>query len=639
MNNVNLEWANVVAEELYRSGVRTICISPGSRSTPLVLAFAKLRKIVADLQVLVHIDERSAGFFALGLAKVSKKPVVLLCTSGTAAANYYPAIIEAFYSSVPIVILTADRPPELRDCGAGQTIDQIQMYGNHLRYFFEVGTPEISEFKLKYLRSLIGYAVGIATDNDLAGPVHLNFAFADPLVPETLDEILAPEQLESEIFKPEILKPETLIFSQSQDFQPNNQPHYQVISGKKILSVNAIKNLATQIKNSPCGIIVVGVYDAEPEFAAAVKALAEVTGYPLLAEAAGMNRQGTISHYDSFLRATQVLPTPDLIIRFGVMPTSKSFLLWQNNSAGKNIEKIPEKISGNISEKNTEQIIIGNGKNTDPTHNLVQNINADAISFCNDLTNYFRENNLENQDQIQDENQDQKLISTKLNWRQSFEKIELITKNAKTKFLDGIDCLFDGKVFSELGKWLPENTLLYVANSTAIRDLDSFFHSENQIKILVNRGANGIDGTLSSALGAAFGSDLPVVLICGDLAFYHDLNGLMAVKKYGIKLTVILLNNDGGGIFEMMPISIFKPIFEEFFGTAHGLDFAPIVRAYDGDFIQIKNYQHLQECVLNSLQTAGTQVLEVKTNRQQNQQLHQQFWEFIRAQILADFEI
>lgn len=583
MTNPNIIWANVVAEELYRSGVRTICISPGSRSTPLVMAFASYREVYQDLELLVHIDERSAGFFALGLAKVTRQPVVLLCTSGTAAANYYPAIIEAFYSEIPLVVLTADRPPELRDCGAGQTIDQIQMYGNHIRYFFEVGSPEISEFKLRYLRSLICHSVSIARGEafSLAGAVHLNFAFADPLLPPSSDPLIDPNRIEQ-------------------------SSHIQTIKGKSILSETEIAQIAKQITNTPKGLIMVGVYDAPAGFEDVVKTLAEVTGYPLFAEATGMNRHGVIGCYDSFLRSPSFLDSleisqvPALVIRFGAMPTSKHYQLW---------------LKSNIN-RYSQQIIIGNGKNTDPTHGFAQIINADPINFCTQLTNYLQAQNYQNQD---------------ISWKQYFTQIELVTKQAIAQFLEPIDILFDGKVYSELARWLPKHTHLYVANSSAIRDLDSFFHCDRPITVLVNRGANGIDGTLSSALGAAWGCDQPMILICGDLAFYHDLNGLMAVKKFDINLTVILLNNDGGGIFEMLPISNFNPPFEEFFGTAHGLDFAPIVKAYGCDYIQIQNWQHFQVSVLNSIQTEGTQILEIKSDRCQNKQLHQQFWEFIES--------
>ena len=221
--NRNTLWASIVAEELYRSGVRTVCISPGSRSTPLVIAFAELRDRYTDFQLLVHIDERSSSFFALGLAKLKMVPVALLCTSGTAAANYYPAIIEAYYSRIPLVVLTADRPPEMRDCGSGQTIDQINIYGKHVRYFFEVGAPEIIGFRLRYLRSLISRSVSIAIGkgDTPAGAVHLNFPFADPMPPiPVLNDV--PEDLE-------LSSPEAIFGN------PSGAAYSQIIAGRRSL--------------------------------------------------------------------------------------------------------------------------------------------------------------------------------------------------------------------------------------------------------------------------------------------------------------------------------------------------------------------------------------------------------------------
>ncbi len=576
--NRNTIWASAIAEELYRSHIRTVCVSPGSRSTPLVMAFAAYQ----ELELLVHIDERSAGFFALGLAKVTRQPVALLCTSGTAAANYYPAIIEAFYSGIPLVVLTADRPPELRNCGAGQTIDQIKMFGDHVRYFFEVGVPEISDFKLRYLRSLISHAVAIARGQGTtpAGAVHLNFAFADPLTP-------VPDQQE--------------YVTSSLGWQGRDQAYTQLVLGERSLSQAAIAVLCQQILDSRQGIIVIGVYDAPTGFATVVKDLAAVIGYPLLVESTGMDRQHVIGGYDSFLRSPEFCEThiPQLVIRFGAMPTSKAYQLW-----------LEQHINSGL-----QQIIVNNGNNTDPTHGGVQIINTNAVTFCQQLVAAYP-----------DFAPLKKVESKATKWQQDFVKAEEITQIAIAKFMASTENLFDGKVYTELAQWLPEHTHLYVASSSPIRDLDSFFHNYQNIPVLVNRGANGIDGTLSSALGAAWGAEQPMVLICGDLAFYHDLNGLMAIKKYQINLTVILLNNDGGGIFDMLAIANYEPPFEEFFGTPHGLDFAPIAIAYGCEYTQITDWDHFKQAVLRSLNQSGTQILEIKSDRQQNKQLHQNFW-------------
>jgi 2-succinyl-5-enolpyruvyl-6-hydroxy-3-cyclohexene-1-carboxylate synthase len=581
--NRNTLWASIVAEELYRSGVRTVCISPGSRSTPLVIAFAELRDRCSDFQILVHIDERSSSFFALGVAKMQMSAVALLCTSGTSAANYYPAIIEAYYSRIPLVVLTADRPPEMRDCGSGQTIDQINIYGKYVRYFFEVGTPEMVGFRLRYLRSLISRSASIALGKGEtpAGAIHLNFPFADPMSP-----MLVPDDVPEDLA---LSSPEAIFGN------PSGGAYSQVIAGKRSLDTNAIATIANQLISHPKGVIVVGVYDAPPEFLAAVRRLARATGYPLLIEATGALRRDEIGYYDSFLRSPNFCKThaPDMVIRFGAMPTSKSYLLW---------------LERHIS---CHQIVVGS-INSDPTHGLTQSLNVYSVSFCEQMASY-----LENY--AQSGWQDKQ-------WHLDFELAESIAEHAIAEYLATIDELFDGKVYAELAQILPEDSYIYVASSTPIRDLDTFFHSDRAITVLANRGANGIDGTLSSALGAAWGCDHPMVLICGDLAFYHDLNGLLAAKKYNISLTVILLNNDGGGIFELLPISKFENTFEEFFGTAHGLDFAPIVQAYSCEHILIQDWQHLHESVLSSIMTNGTQVLEIRSDRKRNKELHFTIW-------------
>ncbi|WP_271251956.1 2-succinyl-5-enolpyruvyl-6-hydroxy-3-cyclohexene-1-carboxylic-acid synthase [Pseudanabaena sp. Chao 1811] len=581
--NRNTLWASIVAEELYRSGVRTVCISPGSRSTPLVIAFAELRDRHSDFRILVHIDERSSSFFALGLAKVQMAPVVLLCTSGTAAANYYPAIIEAYYSRIPLVVLTADRPPEMRDCGSGQTIDQINIYGKHVRYFFEVGTPEIIGFRLRYLRSLISRTVSIAVGkgDTPAGAVHLNFPFADPMPP-----IPVPTDIPEDLA---LSSPEAIFGN------PSGGAYSQIITGMRAIDTNAIAAIANQIISHPKGVIVVGVYDAPNDFLASVRRLARATGYPLLIEATGAHRRDEIGHYDSFLRSPNFCKThaPEIVIRFGAMPTSKSYMLW---------------LERHIS---CQQIVVGS-TNSDPTHGITQSLNIYPATFCEQLANYL-------------ENYAQTAWQDK-QWRLDFELAESIAEHTINDALGAIEELFDGKVYAELAQILPANSHIYVASSTPIRDLDTFFHSDRPIKVLANRGANGIDGTISSALGAAWGCDQPMVLICGDLAFYHDLNGLLAAKKYDISLTIILLNNDGGGIFNLLPISKFEDTFEEFFGTAHGIDFAPIISAYNCKHVLIQDWQHFHKALTNSLESQGTQVLEIKSDRQRNKELHFSIW-------------
>ncbi|NJK34888.1 MAG: 2-succinyl-5-enolpyruvyl-6-hydroxy-3-cyclohexene-1-carboxylic-acid synthase [Oscillatoriales cyanobacterium SM2_2_1] len=571
-SNRNTVWASVALEALYGSGVRLLCLSPGSRSTPLAIAAAELRQLHSDFRILVHLDERSGGFFALGAAKRQRQPIALLCTSGTAAANYFPAVVEAYYSQVPLVILTADRPPALRDCGSGQTIDQLHLYGTYVRWFFEVGTPEVGLPNLRSLRANCQRAVATAGGHgDVpAGPVHLNFPFAEPLTP-TVD-------------------PNLPVIPELPQCLPRTHQ-----TGKRTLPTEAIATLAKLIAASPRGAIVVGVYDAPPEFAQAVRKLSQRCRYPLLADALGLDRIGAIAHFDSFLRSSRFAESyaPQLIIRFGAMPISKFYGQWTEQ------------------HHRCQKIVVGS-PNLDPIHGNTQFLNVDATSFCEQLSDY-----LENFLELPWQNQ---------HWRLGFTHAETITLKTIQSFLASQTELFEGKVFAELGDWLPDRTMIYVSNSMPIRDLDTFFHSYESHRVLCNRGANGIDGTLSSALGAAWQSELPLVLVCGDLAFFHDLSSLHTGKNYNIKLTIILLNNNGGGIFEFLPIAQHEPPFEELFATPHNLDFEPLAIAYGADYERIETWEQFRDSVLQSLRLPGVKVLEVGTKRSQNYQLHQRLW-------------
>jgi len=629
VSNRNSLWASIVAEEIYRCGVRTVVISPGSRSTPLAVAFAQMRQETKDgdspLRIVVQLDERSAAFFALGLAKKTQCPVALLCTSGTAAANYFPAVVEANYSRVPLVVLTADRPPELRECGAPQTIDQIKLYGNMVRWFVEVGIPDVTPFRLRYARSVTGRAVYIAAGMGEmpAGPVHLNFAFADPLPP-----LPVPGDVPDDL---PLIAPNAFVGGQGKvpSYISGNgkekipaTPYHTIVRGQIYLPTDLLATLANQIISHHRGVIVVGVSaDLPPQFTVAVKQFATATGYPLLVEATGMDRRDTISHYDTFLKAPHFARdhAPTLIIRFGAMPTSKAYLLWLEQHIA------------------CLQMVVGT-TNTDPTHGRTQVVNGDPVLFCQQITEYLSTYGPMGWQSPQ--------------WQRDFDCANALTDGLMREFLQltnqnqgigapsqpqnapyhpmphhpqGTHKLFEGQVFAELAAWLPDQTPIYIASSMPIRDMDTFFHPQRHLPVLANRGANGIDGTVSSALGAAWGSGQPMILICGDLAFYHDLNGLLAAKQYDINLTIILLNNDGGGIFEMLPIAEFDEYFTELFATPHGLAFRPIVEAYGCSYVAIQTWDQFKCEVLQSLRRPGTKVLELHTDRQLNKTLRRQF--------------
>lgn len=563
--NPNLVWSTVVAQSLVQAGIKTVCISPGSRSTPLVVAISA----EPDLETVIQIDERSSSFFALGLAKSRNQPVALLCTSGTAAANYLPAIIEAHYSQVPLLVLTADRPPELRDCGAGQTIDQIKLYGNYVRYFFEVGKPELTTLRLAQVRSLILRASQISQTNP-PGVVHLNFAFADPLAPLPVE------------FPPEILT------------EIQNWPREPLELKPQVAHPDLITRLAHTIRDHPQGLIMVGGgHDLSPVESSLVQ-LATCSGYPLLAEATGISRRACLSTYDSFLRSPNLNLEPQLVLRFGAVPTTKIWQQWLSNYP------------------NCKQIIIGNPINNDPSHRAQEFLPVDPADLSYRLL-----------DQLGQHQPD-------LTWQQQFRNLDQQVKTNLAQFLDPIADLFEGKIYWELVKCLPAHSQIFVASSSAIRDLDTFFHPPQPVRVLANRGANGIDGTLSTALGASWDPrHAPSLLITGDLAFIHDLNGLLAAMQYQIKLTVLLINNNGGGIFQMLPIANFDPPFREFFTTPHQLNFESLVPAYGGKYDQICEWAEFAPKLIDALTQDGLTVLEIKTDASASNRWRQAWYQQI----------
>jgi 2-succinyl-5-enolpyruvyl-6-hydroxy-3-cyclohexene-1-carboxylate synthase len=574
MLNSNLLWGSIVAEELYLAGVRLVCISPGSRSTPLVWGLAKLREIRPDLQLVVHLDERNAGFFALGYAKRTRTLPALVCTSGTAPAHYFPAIIEAHLSLIPLLVLTADRPPSLRDCGAPQTSDQIKLYGNQVRYFCDVGLPHGDQEHIRGLRHTLRRGIAIAKGNlgTPPGPVHLNFPFPEPLVDQ-----------------PDLAYP----------FLQREATNYTAYASRPELSQETLADIAQKIQQCPHGVIILGVGNFPERMGALLQELSDRTGYPVLAEAIGLRQPRFITHYDSFLRSPTFCHAhaPQLVLRFGGMPTSKSLSQW----LGQHLNQ-------------WQEIAIGQTF-SNPLGGNTYSLNCEPVIFLEAL------------------NQQLTRCSPSSWWKHNFLTAEAKATHITREFTKQVDYLWEGTIYQTLSDHLPLGTCLYVANSMPTRDLDTFFHSHQHIKVLANKGANGIDGTISSALGAAFHAPDPTVLICGDIAFYHDLNSLFTAHKYQIKLTILLLNNNGGGIFHYLAITQHDPPFTEFFSTPHNLDFAQLVSAFGCAYRLITNSLELkQEMELIPYQT-GTKVLEIKIDPHHSCTLHHQLWHTLSQMI------
>ncbi len=590
MSNIKIEnptYAYVAAfvDELARSGVHNVVICPGSRSTPLAYGFAAN----PALKIWMEYDERSAGFFALGMAKASQRPVALVCTSGTAAANFMPAVVEAHYSHIPLIVLTADRPPELRDNGAPQAIDQNRLFGSYPKWFAEAALPEATNDMLRYARTIAGRAAGIALASP-AGPVHLNMPFREPLTPAPIPgQPLPPESERDPV---------------AWQGRPANQPYVKLEQAPRRLVAGEVRKLAGELAKYERGLIICGPQDslslAEP-----LTQLAEILNFPILADPLSQLRSGphdrsrVISNYDAFLRDSRFASSdefqPEIVIRFGAMPTAKPLLLF--------LKKYPD----------CPQIVIDGGDGwNEPTMLAERMIHAEPGQLCRDLVSAligFSEN-----------------IRRAASWRASWQEVSQRTTKALAEAMDELPQLFEGRVLAEMAT-LPENATLFVGNSMPIRDLDSFFGgSDKPLRVLCNRGANGIDGVVSSALGVAAVSFGPTVLVLGDLSAYHDLNGLLAAKLHQLNITIVILNNDGGGIFSFLPQAGYPDNFEQLFGTPHGLDFEPVVKMYGGNFERIQDWAEFQSTFQRSLKSDGLQVIEVPTNRASNVTLHRQMW-------------
>jgi 2-succinyl-5-enolpyruvyl-6-hydroxy-3-cyclohexene-1-carboxylate synthase len=561
-------------DELARNNVKNVVVSPGSRSTPLSLLLAEH----PDITIHLNIDERSAAFFALGLAKALKNPVGLVCTSGTATANYYPAIVEAYYSRVPLVVMTADRPHELRDVGAPQAINQIELYGKHTKWFVEMALPESTPEMLKYARTVCSRAIATA-QKEPAGPVHLNFPLREPLLPDL-------EKAE-----------------QYRDVSQNDYPFTTVELGELILSQSQFENIAGLLGRANRGIIVCGEL-RNRDMRGAIVSLAEKLGFPLIADPLSQLRSGNHSHeniidcYDTFLRDEHAKTAfkPDLVLRFGAMPVSKALLQYLKKHSS------------------AQHLVVDGGAGWREPAGLVTN-----MIYCNEIS--FGKHIIE-------------LLETKPTdrWLTSWRTINNRTKDILRVIRDE-DVLSEGKLFLLLNDLMPENSHLFVGNSMPIRDLDTFFFNNNkEIMTSANRGANGIDGVVSTALGMSTVVD-KTVLVIGDLSFFHDMNGLMAAKLQKQNLTILLINNDGGGIFSFLPQSSEKKHFETLFGTPHGLDFTHAVQLYDGKYAKVDSWDHLHHVFSKSLENEGLNVIEVPTERETNVTKHRNLWNSVSREI------
>jgi 2-succinyl-5-enolpyruvyl-6-hydroxy-3-cyclohexene-1-carboxylate synthase len=598
-------------DELARCGMRVACTSPGSRCAPLVLTLARERQ----LECHSHIDERCAGFFALGAAKAIGLPVAVTCTSGTAVAELLPAVIEAREARVPLLLLTADRPPELRENGAGQAIDQLKIFGDAAKWFFEVGTHDATPARVRWIRTLACRAYWTALEGR-PGAVHLNFPLREPLV---TDETLPGDDTGRAGGRPYVRRAPTPAVGETR--------------------------LGELLAESRRGVVVAGRHERETPLGIAAAAFCEAIGWPLLADPLSRARRGAaaVAHYDALLRDDAFVATrrPDLVLRVGDLPVSKPLRTWL------------------ASMDDVRQVALDpEGAWQDPASALSDSLALEPATALTELTTTIAvPDDLVSVDG-QDDPERPLLRPADPDWAASWRSADEQAAEAILGVLHG-DGLDEPSVAAELGVLLPEEATLFVASSMPVRDIETFWPArEDPPRVLCNRGANGIDGTVSSSFGAAAVGDGPVVLLIGDVALAHDLGGLLAAVRLDLKLTIVLLDNDGGGIFDFLPVSHttlaqknhgerpfgmdarasagareedrdgkHRDIYTRHIATPTGLDFAQAAALYGFAHEPVETIPDFRTALERALAPqTGSTLIYVRTDRATNVALHARVW-------------
>jgi 2-succinyl-5-enolpyruvyl-6-hydroxy-3-cyclohexene-1-carboxylate synthase len=568
----NLRFARLLVDELQASGVVAAVVCPGSRSTPLALAVAGQR----GLPYSVHLDERSAAFHALGHAKATGRPVALVCTSGTAGANFLPAVAEASHARVPLVVLTADRPPELRAWGAAQTMEQRSLYAGFARWSEEAPCPSEGVGD-GYARALARRAVAEAM-GAAPGPVHLNLPFREPLVPATIDVESLAGAVASAESTPPVLEP--------------RDPDGTIVRA---------------LRSAKRGVLVFGPDAWDPSLADAATSLAAALGWPVVADPASGLRAGNIvpdslvCHADLLLRhvATAAALQPEVILRFGGVPTAKAVNEWMACHAQAEVWLVDPAAGFR-----------------DPQHRAVRQLRL----MPSQLAALVRAADVEPS-------------TESLAWRSRWRNADRVAGSALTAALDGDARFLAPQLARALWSGLPARSALYAANSMAIRDLDAFAGPRAEpLRLLANRGVNGIDGLVSSALGAAQALRSPTVLWCGDLALLHDVSGLLAGQLHAADLTIVVSNDDGGGIFEYLPVARAVPreVFEPLFAVPHGLDLCALARGLGWQATRVASAEAFAAALAHAM-AGGLHVIEVPVDRAANTALHARLNEAVRT--------
>lgn len=584
VRDANQIFAETLLGALAAAGVEHVCLCPGSRSTPIAVAAARTDGLVLH----PHLDERACGYFALGIARASRRPVALVCTSGTAAANFLPAVVEAFYARVPLIVLTANRPPELRGWGAGQTIDQARLFGTHALLFVEAPVPGPGLALVHYARALAARAVATALGRP-AGPVHLDLPFREPLEPGR-----GERRTERGPLPP----------------APDLAEIGRVSGAAPVLPDAEVTRLAAQIEAEPRGVIVAGPTDRDGALGGAAGRLASRLGWPLLAEPISQLRSGVhtpgaplIAHYDAFLRDLRFARdhTPGIVLQLGDTPTSKPLRQWLEADASTRFVRVDP-----------------DGAWHDPSHRSDAVLRADAALVCDALREALP---IEG-------------AGSAKGWLDDFIGADHACARTFDEALVAEPRLLPPAIVRLVAQVATDGACVFVSNSMAVRDVDTFWPvGERRVRFLCNRGANGIDGIVSTALGASLVTDGPTVLLAGDLAFLHDVGGLFAARRLEASCTILVLNDDGGGIFSFLPIAEHGDAvrFDELFTLAHGLSLAPAAALYGVEHRRAADEGELRRALAASIGLPGVRVIEVPIDRAANVAHHRALWRAVSA--------
>lgn len=558
--------AAVIVDELARCGVREACLAPGSRSAPLAHALYEDSRI----RLHVRIDERSASFLALGLAKADRRPAIVVGTSGTAAANFYPAVIEAHHARVPLIVVTADRPQELRETGANQTIDQTKMFGDVVRWWVDVHS-DLHPSAGVHWRSVASHVWQRALGSPM-GPVHMNVSLRDPLVGDSAG---LPVDMAG---------------------RPGRKPWQTVSTGPAGAPDRVVEQLGERMSATEKGLVVAGAADIDP---APLTELARAVGWPILAEPVSGLRSSemAVSTYDALLRAPVWMEghRPDLVLRVGKIAASKALLGWLDAS-------VPQ------------VLLDADAQWLDPTRAIEEIVRAEPSVVAEQLV---------------------KTIGPRRDsaWAADWTAADRHARAVIDEILDEHTEPTEPRIARDLADLLPSNGTLLAGSSMPVRDLDSFMRTRPGLRVVGNRGASGIDGFVSTAIGVALATPGRVAALAGDLSMLHDAGGLGTLGGPSPDLDFVVLNNDGGGIFSFLPQAKRARSFETLFGTPHGLDFSRLARLYGCAHALLQSADDLGPML--DERSGGLRLIEARTNRQDNVELHRRIWAAVREAVDA----